>query len=297
MSHGAPATEVFLKLTTSVWHQRTVTYVIVASSTILAYDMVLNLNLEVKHIWRKKWSLVKVLYLLQRYLPFVDSVGLFLYHQFKEALSPQDCFSSFHFGGWCHIVGIMLSEVLLAIRLWAVWERKISATIIILVFFLGCWIPSFVFFSSFIDATKFAASPLPQFRGCFVSGGNDMVYLCWVLLMVYNTGALIMIVIPGFSAYRIGGKSKLVKAVYRDGVIYYILIFLVSLINIVVILTLPRDLVNILSPFERVLHSVLTSRAVLHIRRVASTEPTVSTIPTMEFAATANDTRIGCTST
>ncbi|KXN91750.1 hypothetical protein AN958_04752 [Leucoagaricus sp. SymC.cos] len=38
-------------------------------------DWLLSLNLEVSLIWESRWNVLKVLYLLARYLPFVD-VGL-----------------------------------------------------------------------------------------------------------------------------------------------------------------------------------------------------------------------------
>ncbi|KAF9255801.1 hypothetical protein L218DRAFT_304369 [Marasmius fiardii PR-910] len=41
-----------------------------------------------------------------------------------------------------------------------------------------------------------------------------------------------------------------------------------SLINVIFISTLPDDLIFLLTTFERVLHSALTSRAILHIRQV-----------------------------
>ncbi|KAJ8085590.1 hypothetical protein PM082_004408 [Marasmius tenuissimus] len=286
MSVSTVATTLSQTLTTSLWNQKIVTYFHVVSSTILVYDVLLNLDLEINLIWRRKWSLVEVVYLLQRYFPFFDITGVILYRNFQEGMSLQDCVSSFRIVGWSLTIGIVLSEVLLAIRLWAVWERKISVAIGIFVFFLGCWIPCFILFNTFANATKFASSPVPQSRGCFISGGSHILYLCWILVMVYDTGNVIMIAIPGISAFRMGGKSELVNAVYRDGIVYYILTFLVSLVNVIVILTVPRNLTDILSSFERVLHSVLASRAILQIRRVALLEPTISTInTTTELAA------------
>ncbi|KAL0573799.1 hypothetical protein V5O48_008152 [Marasmius crinis-equi] len=79
-----------------------------------------------------------------------------------------------------------------------------------------------------------------------------------------------MMAIPGVREYRTGGLYKLLRAVYQGGVIYYGFISIVSILNVVVILTLPRDYVHLLAAFERVLHSVLSSRAILHIREIAS---------------------------
>ncbi|EEB88986.1 hypothetical protein MPER_12972, partial [Moniliophthora perniciosa FA553] len=56
----------------------------------------------------------------------------------------------------------------------------------------------------------------------------------------------------------------------RIGVIYFVLMFMLSVINILVMTVLPPDYTFILGPFERVLHCILTSRMIIHIRQVAS---------------------------
>ncbi|KAJ8088311.1 hypothetical protein PM082_022383 [Marasmius tenuissimus] len=60
------------------------------------------------------------------------------------------------------------------------------------------------------------------------------------------------------------------KAIYEDGVIYYGFVFLISLINVVVVTALPHDLIHLLTAFGRIMHSILTSRAILRLRRVAA---------------------------
>ncbi|KAJ8090827.1 hypothetical protein PM082_024740 [Marasmius tenuissimus] len=79
----------------------------------------------------------------------------------------------------------------------------------------------------------------------------------------------------------------------------------VSLVNVTIILILPHDYVHIISPFERVLHSILASHAILHIRKAAAqnviqgksgwdsgigTGELNSTYPSMSFALNASQT-------
>ncbi|KAL0056750.1 hypothetical protein AAF712_016640 [Marasmius tenuissimus] len=90
------------------------------------------------------------------------------------------------------------------------------------------------------------------------------------MVMVYDTGTFLMMMIPGIKSYRTGGWSELMKAIYRDGALYFALVFLVSLINVIVILLLPEDLVHLLSAFTRTFHSILTSHTILLIRMVGA---------------------------
>jgi len=53
----------------------------VAASTMFIWDFILTFRMEVDLVWKSKWTLMKGLYLFQRYLPFIDTVGLVVYCQ------------------------------------------------------------------------------------------------------------------------------------------------------------------------------------------------------------------------
>ncbi|KAF9270510.1 hypothetical protein L218DRAFT_40022 [Marasmius fiardii PR-910] len=292
MADPSARKEVFEKIVYALDHQQLVAHLDVVSATLLVYETIVNLHLEIQYIWTRKWSLFTVLYIIQRYLPFFDTTVLILHRKsvrskFEHSLlhlklqhrrmygSRYTTFANgfdvvVHVG--FYVVGIALSEIVLTIRVWAVWKRSTLAGIGLLVFFLACWVPDYALFARFLSSMEFATPPLPKFRGCFIAAGSHILFVCWVLMMVYDSGMLVMILIPGVAAYRSGGRSELMKTIYRDGVIYYAYLFLISLINVIVILILPPDLVHLLNSFERVLHSVLTSRAILHIRQAVATQ-------------------------
>ncbi|KAF9260102.1 hypothetical protein L218DRAFT_620160 [Marasmius fiardii PR-910] len=200
------------KIVEALVHKEIVSYIDVFSSTLLVYDVLLNLDLEIQHIWTRTWSLLTVLYTIQRYLPLFDTAGLVLHHQFGANLTIRACLLSYNIDGWCFVVGIVISEMVLTLRLWAVWNKCVPVTIGLVLFFLGCWVPCFVLFSRFLSAMQFSVPALPHFRGCFIAGGSPILYMCWVLMMIYDSD-------------RMGGSSGLVNAVYRDGAIYYAFIF------------------------------------------------------------------------
>ncbi|KAJ8078472.1 hypothetical protein PM082_012754 [Marasmius tenuissimus] len=259
-----------------VQHQRYVATVEVCSAMLFVYDYLLTLDLEIEHIWKAKWSLVKVIYIIQRYLPFLDSCSLVLHYQFVANPSLEYCRFAYTFTGWTFVVGIFLSDALFLLRLWAVWKKTLLSGLAIGLYFLGCWIPSFVIVNRFLKSLKFATWPGPLFgldydyRGCFLTGGDSIIYVGWVLMMANNIAALIMIMIPGFKAFKTGGRTGLVKTVYRDGAVFYAAVVAVSTANAVTVLTLVPDLRLLLSAPSRDLHSILASRVILSIRHAAS---------------------------
>ena len=50
------------------------------------WDYILTFRMEVDLVWKSKWNFMKGLYLFQRYLPFIDTIGLVFYR--KSNVSP-----------------------------------------------------------------------------------------------------------------------------------------------------------------------------------------------------------------
>ncbi|KAF9258467.1 hypothetical protein L218DRAFT_731563 [Marasmius fiardii PR-910] len=188
-------TDLTSKLIESLREQQFVSYVEVASAALFIYEVLINISVEIEYIWTKKWSFLTVLYVLQRYLPFLDTVGLGLQRHLGAHLNAADCMLNYQIAGWSIIAGLMLSEIVLTIRAWAVWERSVPIAIGLVIFFLACWIPGYVLHERFLSTMEFII-PFPNFHGCIIVGGGRLIFLSWVLMMIYDVGALVMLLIP-----------------------------------------------------------------------------------------------------
>ncbi|KIK00681.1 hypothetical protein K443DRAFT_678976 [Laccaria amethystina LaAM-08-1] len=254
------------QLTDYVESVRLVTYFDVAGSTMFLYDYLITLGMEVDLVWSSKWTFMKMLYFAQRYLPFVDAVALCFLNQLSTTIDPTACKMVEKARGVLMIAGISLSELVLTLRVWAVWERSSRVGLVLSILFLLAVSSSFVVSGFFLSSLQFVDKPYPTFQGCFITSASRVVYMNWVILMAYEAAILVMIVIPGISAYRLGGDTALHTIVYRDGVIVYIYLLALSTINVIVSISLPRMYLDILWSVERCLHSILTSRVLLDIR-------------------------------
>ncbi|KAJ3776015.1 hypothetical protein FB446DRAFT_348522 [Lentinula raphanica] len=157
--------------------------------------------------------------------------------------------------------------VVLTIRTWVLWKKDIKLSFGLPLFYICCWMPIFYGLNQFLQSLIFIPSPIPQVSGCAYLGGQKIFYICWVFLAVYEVGMLILMFIPGFRLFYLGHGSGLTKIVYRDGIIYYIFLVIWSAINAVASISLSgTSLETVLSTYQRVMHTVLTSRAILHIR-------------------------------
>ncbi|TFK62649.1 hypothetical protein BDN72DRAFT_903058 [Pluteus cervinus] len=245
-------------------------HVTLVSSTLYLYDLFLTLHLEVDLLWPSKWSLIKVLYLLQRYLPLIDTVIIVPILLFDK-VSLDTCKIMFKGTAWSYLLGMSLSEVILIRRTLAVWGNNRKLRLALIVFSVCCITPVYFVLRGYISTVTYHTLPVPGLY-CFSIGQAPLsyAYLCWTFLTMCDAGLLILTVIPGFRAYKSGVRqSTITQVVYRDGALYYLYIVALSAVNLAVILKLPENYATSLTSIERVAYSVLTSRVVLHIREQA----------------------------
>lgn len=252
------------------WHRQVVDIVYVASATILLYDLILTLRLEVSFVWFSRWNYTKALYLLTRYVPIAAN-GLILYNHLIPDVSDGKCAGTFEAAGWLYLVSLDLAEVILAIRTWACWGRNKWVGIGLVSWTLFCQIPSVIFMHKFLASLKFRPSTVGAgLDSCFVDHSNRLLWVNW---LVFLTGEGITVILMAIFAYRTsrdGDNTPFVKLIYRDGLIFYVYILCVTSINIALTLTLDGAFVALISPVQTAIHSVLTTRIILNIREAAS---------------------------
>ncbi|KAJ6546183.1 hypothetical protein DFH09DRAFT_1321107 [Mycena vulgaris] len=111
-----------------------------ACATVLVYDWMCTLDQEVAVIsyfdlisidtfqiscvWSRPRTLGTLFFVFNRYLPFID-VFLCL----SGTRISAECLTRFKIVGWFTVVGIFLSEVILMLRTYALWERRRGAII------------------------------------------------------------------------------------------------------------------------------------------------------------------------
>ncbi|KAF8632903.1 hypothetical protein AX17_004749, partial [Amanita inopinata Kibby_2008] len=225
-----------------------------AAATILVFDYFLTLEIEISLMWNSPWTPTKILFLLTRYLPFID-VPIALYHQFAPSITANTCVLTYQISGWMFASGIIIAEIILTIRTWALWGKDWRLSIALPIFSAACFVPTLAMLHIFLDSLEFTPQPIRGTAGCFVTRADPILSYCYVLLMVYETGQyplqriyrpltrmvttgiLILMSIRAFISYRRGRNSELLTVIYRDGISYYIYLFLISVINVTIILS------------------------------------------------------------
>ncbi|PFH49147.1 hypothetical protein AMATHDRAFT_63636 [Amanita thiersii Skay4041] len=192
------------------------------------------------------------------------------YHQFSANLSRAECIAAYRINGWMFCTGMALAEVILTIRIWIVWNKDRRLTYGLPIFFVIIWGAGFAVMGIFLNSLTFAETPHPLAIGCFVTRASRILSADPALLMFYNTGNLVLLVVRVSSFYWSQVDSWLIKRLYTDGVLYYLFLFAFCVINVAVIFSLPSEYINLLSSLQRVIHSILSGRVILDIRRHAA---------------------------
>jgi len=204
---------------------------------------------------------------MTRYLVFADTV-LVLVHQF-QILNPRQCGIIFTTIGWGLGVGVGIAEVILAMRTWVIWGRNKNIAWGLGILLVALWVPLFFFLNEALTSLVFTIPPNPNTPGCFLLKQKNILFVCFILIMTFETVVLTLTLIKGLEHFR-AATSPLVTVLYRDGVLNYIYLFILSLINLAVITSAPHGFTTLLTAMQRVAHAILSGRILLHLRKAAS---------------------------
>jgi len=243
-------------------------YCDIAAAALMMYDYTLTLHLEIKLIWiQSPWNHVKILYLLTRYLAIL-TVLLLLYIQLFPGVSEQACAAIFPTTTWLSIIVVNLAETILCIRTWAVYRQNACVGIGLILLMVGAFISECYYLHIMTSSIIIAPRPFPEYVGCFrfASNGQLLFWICFVVLSVVEFAVLLLMAISAFRSYKSGNSSELSNVIHRDGIMFYVYLLALTVTNVVAIRVLHHDM--LILP-QTVLYSILTTRIILNIRRVA----------------------------
>jgi len=276
------------------------TYLHTSSVALFVFDFLLTLGREVELIWVQPRTVVTILFFINRYFPFLDSVALISPNFSSSTITRAVgfCGIGYKIQFVCYIIGICASEGILITRTAAVWGNS-KRVFWMLVVLLGLGAAAAVFLTAKYGslAPDEASDPVIKYLSCpsrMVTGENS-IYLAgpWIITLVSET-ILICLTLPKALSYRVLGRTDLYDAVYVVGSWFYVYTLATSVANIIVILY-PFNHLEVhplyLIISDRIVHSILASRLVLSIRGAAAGRRTQTStaISAMEFYVPGRD--------
>ncbi|KAJ7115346.1 hypothetical protein C8R44DRAFT_223241 [Mycena epipterygia] len=197
-----------------------VKYADIGSIAILFFDYFLTLNLEATLVWPSRLSISKVLFLVSRYLPFLE-VPLSAYYIFAPNASMSHCFAVNSAIIMTRLVGIAIAEAILLLRTFALSGQQLRILYVFgAIYTLGVS-TSIITLSLFIKGSQYDVPPL-NLPGCDLAGGSFILVGIPFIIIVLNEMALMGYTLYlGVKTYR-HSHSLLVTTLYQDGIIYFV---------------------------------------------------------------------------
>ncbi|KAL4257132.1 hypothetical protein AB1N83_009511 [Pleurotus pulmonarius] len=242
-------------------------YILISSGALLVYDYILTVSDEGYLVWNAPWSLGKVLFLLTRYPAFID-VAVSIYHAVAPSIRPETCELAYNVSGWMIIIGMIIAELIMVIRVWALWgNSKIIGVILVILSIIGIVI-AVISYIRFSHALKFIAMDAisPGLKGCLPGNGTNIVFIDYLTLMAYEALVMILLLLKGFYHFHYI-TSRFMYTFYQDGIVYYAVLLLVCILNVAFLLSGPKENANLLTTLQRTFHSILTARMLLQLRK------------------------------
>lgn len=245
-------------------------YNAVAAVSIVVYDYFLTLDLEIEHIWKSRWSIGKVLFLINRYYTLTFDLIFYINGQFNPHLSDAFCLRWWRWGGGSGVFTFALAQMILQLRLYALYGKSKK----LLIFMGGCF---FIAIATSATLLGFAFVPvvvpshvIPGVPFCTPIGDVHLFWTIWIPLLAMEAMLCGLAVYRGISLYRLHGTTfRLVEFLVRDSVFYFIIIFVVYFTNTLVFVFAAEAIWECTAIFTVAIASTMANRLLLNVREMA----------------------------
>ncbi|KAH7881573.1 uncharacterized protein C8R40DRAFT_52862 [Lentinula edodes] len=249
-------------------------YANLAGCTLLLYDYLLTLDDEIEFIWRKSWSIGKVLFIISRYYSLIVTIAVNNY-AFFGGLSGSVSFQFSHWQGWSGLITCMIVETILQMRLYALYflDKRILSLMIV----------SFIVSSAstaavWVILTRGNFSTQLEFPFCLIKM-PDYCYAIWIPRLAFGTLLCILALIRGFQLAKdessvfesstLPSGRILMKVLIRDCIGSYLVLFTVYLTFLTIWLK-NTNLIETCFSLSVAFESIVGTRTILSIRKVTT---------------------------
>ncbi|KAH6912040.1 hypothetical protein BKA70DRAFT_824323 [Coprinopsis sp. MPI-PUGE-AT-0042] len=248
--------------------------------TLVVLEFFQHLELERTLVWTSKWSLIKCLFLLGRYLP-LGIVAAFLYY-ISAPSSPtiETCRRLFSGGSILVAIACLCADAVLYIRVYALSKQSKRMKAILITQYaivsLNCLAGMVMLVNS-----RPAAPPtkLSGLAACvsIPSAATDRWAIVQFSLLLYSAAFTMLAslwygVRLSWSVKSAPSVSTLIRIFYMDGAFYFAAITAISIANFAVSTYAPRPYRLLLAVPQAAVHGMLATRMILHLREVASVQ-------------------------
>ncbi|KIJ12972.1 hypothetical protein PAXINDRAFT_14187 [Paxillus involutus ATCC 200175] len=235
-------------------------------STKQIFDYFYQLEDELMLIWsRGGWSIGKALFMPTRYIPFII-IPFMLFSSFAVNVGAHTCKTVLCVLVVLETIAITLSQVIFGLRAKAT-TFSLNLLAVPLTFAAQAYVTAVVcILHSFLPSVTYGRHPLPINSGCYKTGGSSIDFATYVVIMLADAVTTTLTVYRAYRHFR-HTPNALVQNMTRDGVLYCVSVFSMSIANVLIMLLVPPQYTDIITVYQTVMHTMLATRMQLHLRK------------------------------
>ncbi|KAG1739460.1 uncharacterized protein EDB91DRAFT_1135369 [Suillus paluster] len=198
---------------------QTYTYIYASMATFWTYDYACSLHQEWSFLLRSRWSKVKGLYVVARYVPFL----LFTGHLYLNSISIKNSEACETLNAICScfsLISVTCSECFFVLRTCALWNHNRFVATTTLVAFLAVILASVSIYFTNIATAPFATSAIPGITGCYQSSNSIQLSLPFLLLLALGLGLMTLTLVRAIQSRRTANGHMYAVLVHHN-VFYY----------------------------------------------------------------------------
>ncbi|RDX46625.1 hypothetical protein OH76DRAFT_1485320 [Lentinus brumalis] len=239
-----------------------------ATLTYLIMDVVSTIDDEVELMWPSRLTFMKVVFLINRYSPFVDStLAVFIV---LGARSTEVCRRVWIAIISFYMLGSFASETIIIVRTLAIWNFDKVVLAITAFVTGGALVAVLTTISQYMQAIRYPDDDLIAVTGCIIGIADQEGWTLFVVVLIMETTLVALTIIRRLQT-RTGSRrtGPVMDTMYRDGLFFYAIILGFSIANLCCMMAAPVAVSSILQMPLRAVHSTLCSRVLFNLRNAA----------------------------
>ncbi|KAF8911197.1 hypothetical protein CPB85DRAFT_659941 [Mucidula mucida] len=171
---------------------------------------------EVRLIWPAPWNLAKILFFLTRYPTFA---GQYLALYFVTQHSATDeCTALYKAYAWFAFLGVTVGEVILAVRVFAIWKNTRAMAALVVVAAFGSFVGGATVLIRRAWTTISLHEVSAHLGGCvpILNSKNDILLVAFAIVVALELVLFILTCSSALRQYR-PSTSSFVRTFYTDG--------------------------------------------------------------------------------
>ncbi|KAG2749468.1 hypothetical protein P692DRAFT_201482701 [Suillus brevipes Sb2] len=205
-------------------------YTSVSMTTFWIYDYVCSLHEEWTFLRLSRWTKVKGLYIITRYIPFLVLIAdLYLYFAPNE--TPDRCRMVISIYACLTVISVLCSELFFVLRTYALWNNNQIVLTAILSTLFAVAVASLIADVLSVGNSHVTISMIPTITGCYRTSHGFQGSIPFLLLFAFQLGLVSLTIIRAVQNWRVF-NSPLYEVVVKHNLFYYTCGLLLSAINV-----------------------------------------------------------------